>query len=534
MNGTFRVSCVVAIMASFLFLADLSEAGPNWARLYEITKWSDFKDVRTTADGGLIVSGMVCDGFTTDAWCLKLDASANIVWQKRFGGISNESSGELALAAGGGYFLAASTSSSGAGSFDAWCLKLNDAGGVLWQRTYGGAGGEHPSAVCATADGGCVLAGQTYSFGAGGSDIWCLKLDAAGNVVWQKAYGGGNYDKAEAVCTTADGGYVLAGGTYSFGPGQGDAWCLKLDAAGNIAWQKTYGTGVDEDWGTAVCTTADGGYVLAGESKSSGAGSYDAWFLKIDAAGNVVWQSTCGSTGDDNIRDMCSAPDGGYLITGVSESLAAGNSFDMWCLKLDSTGNVAWQKTYGGTGAEQSYAVDLAADGGYILTGNTHSFGVSDTAGWCLKVSSTGSIDPSCPDLGRDAAGVVIPSAAFATDSSATVTPTFVVAVPTAVVGMDSAATATLLCSGGSQGPTITSITSKTSKPGSMATIKGTGFGTDKKKVAVYVGTKKVKNLSRLKTTSIKFLIPRMKKGTYGVYVVVNGAKSNTIQFQIK
>jgi len=534
MNVSFRVSCVLAIMASFLFLADLSEAGPNWARLYGATVTSEFDAVHQTADGGYIVLGTAYSfgAGGTDWWCLKLDALGNIVWQKTFGGVKDEYAWAVEVTADGGCLIVGRTASFGAGNGDAWCLKLDASGNVAWQKTYGGAGGDAFYDVRATADGGYVLAGGTGSFGAGNGDAWCVKLDAAGNVLWQRAYGSPGDEYALSVGTTADGGYILAGGIDLLMTDIYDAWCLKLDSAGNVLWQKSYG-GSDSDQANSMGTTADGGCILAGHTSSFGAGNGDGWCLKLDAAGNVVWQNTYGSANYEIFYGSSVASDGGCLLTGFANGFGAGST-DVYCVRLDASGNVSWQKTFGGASADYVEGVDLTSDGGFVLAGRTFGFGVSSTGSWSLKISSAGIIDPSCPDFGRDAAGVASPSAAATTNTSATVTPTFVVAVPTAVAGVDSAATTTLLCSGSSQGPTITSISSKTSKPGSMATIKGTGFSTDKKKVAVYVGTKKVKNLSRLKTTSIKFAIPRMKKGTYGVYVVVNGQKSNTIQFQIK
>jgi len=156
-----------------------------------------------------------------------------------------------------------------------------------WSRTYGGTRWDYARAIVPTFDGGYVVAGYTASFGAGADDAWVLKLDGSGNVVWQKTYGGSYADWAYAIAPTFDGGYVVAGNTVSFGAaGSFDAWVLKLDGRGNVVWQKTYG-GSSADSAHAIAPTFDGGYVVAGSAWSFGAGSYDAWVLKLEADGTV-------------------------------------------------------------------------------------------------------------------------------------------------------------------------------------------------------------------------------------------------------
>ncbi|MEW6366151.1 MAG: IPT/TIG domain-containing protein [Acidobacteriota bacterium] len=533
MNRNCQATWLLAILTTWISLADFAEAGTNWARLYGAALNSDLRAVHQTTDGGYVVSGAAISfgAGGKDAWCLKLDASGDIVWQKTFGGVKDEYANAVEMTADGGCLLVATTYSFGAGSADAWCLRLDSSGNIIWQKTYGGTGLDYLCAVVATAGGGYVLAGGTDSFGGGNGDAWYLKLDAAGNVVWQNAYGGSGAEYAGAVCGAAEGGFILAGGVDVLNTDIYDALYLKVDAAGNVVSHRAYG-GSDDDSAHSAGATADGGCILAGGTASWGAGMSDAWCLRLDAAGNIVWQNTFGGTSYDWFDGPSVTSGGSCFLAGFSNSLGAGSS-DVYCVKLDSGGNVTWQRTYGGTSADYALGAIPAADGGYVLAGRTFGFGVSNTGSWALKISSTGTIDPSCPDLGRDAPGVVKPSSAVATAWVSTTTPTFVVGAPTAVLGVDSTAATTLLCSGAS-GPTITSIASKTGKPGTKATIKGTGFSTDKKKVRVYIGNRRVKKLSRLKTTSITFTIPKMKKGTYDVYVVVNGQKSNTIQFEIK
>jgi len=165
-----------------------------------------------------------------------------------------------------------------------------------WAKAYGGNSWDSAFSVHSvrqTSDGGFIVAGYTDSFGAGSSDFWVLKLDADGNVSWQKTYGGSSYDHAESIQQTADGGYIVAGRTNSFGAGNYDLLVLKLDASGNVLWQKTYG-GEQMDGAFSVQQTSDGGYIIGGMTESFNVESGDAWVLKLDGNGNVQWQKTYG------------------------------------------------------------------------------------------------------------------------------------------------------------------------------------------------------------------------------------------------
>ena len=182
--------------------------------------------------------------------------------------------------------MSGDTSSFGAGNADAWILKLDGDGNVIWQKTYGGEGNEYAFVVQQTQDEGYIVAAQTYSFGAGSSDIWVFKLDANGNVTWQKTYGGEGREYPWSIQQTTDGGYIVAGTTPSFGAGENDLLLLKLDANGNVTWQKTYG-GAGDEHANVIQQTQDGGYVVVVDSASFGNGSNDAWILKLDSTGSA-------------------------------------------------------------------------------------------------------------------------------------------------------------------------------------------------------------------------------------------------------
>jgi hypothetical protein len=186
----------------------------------------------------------------------------------------------------GGYIVAGGTSSIGAGNSDVYLIKTDANGNTLWTKTFGGTGDEYAYAVQQTTDGGYIVAGDTNSFGAGNRDWYLIKTDANGNTLWTKTFGGTAVDYATAVQQTMDGGYIVAGITNSFGAGNADAYLIKADTNGNTLWTKTFG-GTDYDTAYAVRQTADGGYIVAGGTVSFGAGTGDMYLIKTDASGNV-------------------------------------------------------------------------------------------------------------------------------------------------------------------------------------------------------------------------------------------------------
>jgi hypothetical protein len=301
-----------------------------------------------------------------------------------------------------------------------------------WAKAYGGNNWDQAfstNSVQQTSDGGYVVAGNTESFGAGGSDSWVLKLNASGNVSWQKSYGGIFPDSAESIQLTSDGGYIVFGETYSFGTGNGDFWVFKLDASGNVLWQKTYG-GSLFNVARSIQQTSDNGYIVAGMTESFGAGSGDAWVLKLDTNGNVQWQKTYGGSNFDGAA-IQQTSDGGYIMVGRTDSFGAGSD-DVWVLKLNTNGNVQWQKTYGGSGSEITPSIRQTSDGGYIVAGYTISFGAGNQDVLVLKLDSNGDI-PSCSITGT--------SNAIVNNTSATITNTSVTGINTTVSPQTSTAT---------------------------------------------------------------------------------------------
>jgi hypothetical protein len=241
----------------------------------------------------------------------------------------------------GGYIIAGQFWTPGGNQYDFWVLKLDKNGSIVWQKTYGGGDWDIGFATEPTSDGGYIVAGSTESFGAGDEDVWVLKLNAQGGIVWQKTYGGEKADYAWAIRQTKDGGYVVAGTTASFGEGSFDIWVLKLSQDGTVIWDKTYGgKGEESDYfrHIPIEQTSDGGFIVAGSTRSFGAGDEDFWIFKLSAEGTIIWQKTYGTSLEEYPTSVREMPSGGYRVTGTS---ALGIDKDEWVLMLDSRGNMS-------------------------------------------------------------------------------------------------------------------------------------------------------------------------------------------------
>jgi len=349
--------------------------------------------VRQTLDGGYIIAGNTDSSgptgtYPTNAWILRLDSSGNLLWDKTYGGTDGDWTSSIQETIDGGYIVSGWTYSKGAGSSDAWVFKLDSSGNLLWDKTYGGTFGEAASSIEQTSDEGYIVAGWTTSKGAGSSDAWVFKLDSSGNLLWDKTYGGTDGDGADSIQQTSDGGYIVSGFTTSKGADSPDAWIFKLDSSGNLLWDKTYGgTQYDRAW--SIQQTSDSGYIVAGYTNSKGAGSYDIWVLRLDSSGNLLWDKTYGGTNDDvfyGTDSIQQTSDGGYIVAGWTYSKGAG-SHDIWVLKLDSTGNLIWDRTYGGINEDGATSVRQTSDGNFIVAGYTTSKGAGGFDAWVLKLA---------------------------------------------------------------------------------------------------------------------------------------------------
>jgi hypothetical protein len=255
-----------------------------------------------------------------------------------------------------------------------------------WSNTFGGPGEDYGLSVQQTSDGGYIIAGSTQSYGAGSFDVWLIKADSSGNMAWNRTFGGSGNDKGSSVQQTSDGGYVIAGSTTSYGAGNADVWLIKTDSSGDAEWDKTFG-GPPLDYGNSVGQTSDGGYVIVCYTDSYGAGSGDVWLIKTDSSGNEVWNKTFGGSRDDYGNSVGQTSDGGYIIAGETSSYLGGGG-GAWLIRTDSSGNEEWNKTFGGSSSDGGSSVQQTSDGGYIFTGAIYSYEAGSYDVWLMKVAA--------------------------------------------------------------------------------------------------------------------------------------------------
>lgn len=349
----------------------------------------------------------------------------SIQWQKALGGSSGDKANSIQQTYDGGYIMAGgSTSTNGDvtgnhGDTDYWIAKLDALGTIEWQKSLGGTTDDIANSVQQTSDGGYIIAGETYSNDGDvtgyhlNGDCWIVKLDASGNLQWQKTLGGTEYDVANSVKQTSDGGYIVAGETSSSdgdvigNHGNADAWIVKLDASGNIQWQKSLG-GSSYDRANAIQQTSDEGYIIAGTAASDDGdvtvnhGIEDFWIVKLDASGILQWQKSLTGNLADSAESIQQTSDGGYIVAGGSNSI--NSEFPVtfgisnYCVaKLDANGSTVWQKYFGGSNNDYAYSTQQTSDGGYIVAGAAVSTNGDVTGNhgsseyWIIKLDASGS-----------------------------------------------------------------------------------------------------------------------------------------------
>jgi hypothetical protein len=384
----------------------------QWSKAFGGTKIDAFSAFAATPDGAYVVAATSAsnDGDVSgnqgmnDMWVYKIDRSGNILWQKSIGGTDDDDGWSVISTSDDSYLVAGNMNSNDGkvtgnhGQQDILLVKLNSMGNMIWQKSLGGSGLELIifSSIISTADGGCLLLGNTNSNDGdvsgnhGGLDFWLVKLNSSGNIMWQKTYGGSADDVSMSIAAANGGGYLLTGQTNSNdgdvtgNHGGGDGWVVKVNESGNIIWQKTFG-GSKYDILFLPKSLSSGGYILSGQTSSPNDGDikgfhgdFDAWVVKLDGSGNLIWQKPLGSSQFEGNYAVLPTSDDGYLVgafTNGNDGDVTGNhgGYDAWVVKLNNSGSIVWQKTYGGSGDDVPTNFLPTVDGGYIFGGQSNS-----------------------------------------------------------------------------------------------------------------------------------------------------------------
>lgn len=340
------------------------------------------RSVCYTSDGGLLISGFTFSsgqGYS-DAILLKTDADGNLQWSKTVGGLLPDYANSAVETNDRQFLICGYTYSSGAGSADVMVCKTNSSGNILWTKTYGGPGYEIGTSVMESADGKYLVCGRTESYGNGKDDVWLIKLDTAGNLIWQRTYGGVESEAGNGLTETTDGGYVIVGnaGNRTPNPGYGwwgdrDAWLIKTDTAGNPVWDHQYSYSIYQQWGNSVIETEDHHFLIAGSNDITGSELQDVYFIRADSAGGKKLAKSFGEgTFYDYGNAISAVTDHRFLICGTTKSITGGN--DLYLLTINGNGALQSKQIIGGDGNDWGNAV--TGSGGVITAaGITNSYG---------------------------------------------------------------------------------------------------------------------------------------------------------------
>ena len=426
------------------------EPSISWMKRYGGSVGNLCRSIIATQDGGYFIGGWSNSetsgvksedviGFNYDYWVIKTNSLGAIEWQKTIGGGTNfafsEEFGEVLSVvrqtSDGGYLLGGNSDSPVFGNKteptfgleDFWVVKLDTMGNIQWQKDIGGDSADDLFALEITADGGCILGGQSRSGISGNKtevsrglfDYWVVKLDALGSIEWQKTIGGSGNDVLTSMVVLENSNYLVAGYSASSISGDktdnckggADFWILEIDNQGTILWQKTIG-GSDGDLLYKAIKTADG-YMFGGESLSNisfdktqdSRGLSDYWIVKTDDTGTLIWDKTYGGSNDDVLIDLKNSPNGGFVLAGFSNSLISGDKtkinygrYDGWIVRINDDGAIVWQKSIGGNDNDGFNHILIQPDSSMVLSGDATSplsgnitaypYGVSDY--WLVKL----------------------------------------------------------------------------------------------------------------------------------------------------
>lgn len=374
------------------------------------------QSVITTSDGGYIVLGFTqsMDGDITDKnstvfdfWLLRFNANDELNWTKTLGGSNNDKGYKIIQTLDNNFVIVGSASSSDGdvseneGSNDIWIAKLDNTGNILWEKSHGFIGNDQGFSVTQTSDDGYFIGGVldvTASNGEGndrsanrhaGGDYWGIKLNANGDKVWRRYFGGTFTDTTYDVIETDDNGFLLIGSSdsndvdISNNKGEYDFWIVKINNQGDLAWEKSFG-GSQIDEGRSVVKAADGNYLIIGDSRSNdqdvsnSKGAADFWLIKIDDSGTIIWEKSYGGTNFDAARHITSTLDNGFILSGSSRSQDGDvtenkGQNDFWMLKIDSSGNILWQQSVGGSEIDVAYSAVETNSDSFIVVGESSS-----------------------------------------------------------------------------------------------------------------------------------------------------------------
>jgi len=353
--------------------------------------------VQATNDNGFIIGGETTSygAGNYDAFLIKTDVNGIEEWNRTFGGSAKDGCRAVKQTQDGGYILAGYADSFGYPGHDYWIIKTDEFGQEQWSQIFGGPSSDASYAIIETSTGDFVFTGYSYSYAHGGNDVWVVKTDSLGNLIWAHNFGGTGSEYGMSIVEADDGGYVIVGSTTSYGAGGTDVYLIKIDSDGNLEWEYTFG-GSNDDWAGSIDTVNDGGYIIVGDTKSFGNGDFNVWMIKTDSNGIEEWNRVFGTT-NAHETGYCvkSTSDNGYIVSGTSN--VNGNDQAL-ILKTNMSGNVEWNLTLITDDSDILYSICETDDNNYATVGYTYTYGAGDKDVWIIKIGNTVN-QPPIPDF---------------------------------------------------------------------------------------------------------------------------------------
>jgi hypothetical protein len=391
-SSLLNLEAAMYLILLLLFgMANLANAQVDslWSRTYGGAQWDECYSIVESSDGGYLLAGRSGSygAGDFDFWIVKTDADGDSMWSRTFGRSARDECHSIIRSEDGCYMLAGYSSDTLDPNSDyswAWVIKVDSDGDSVWSRDIQDGYTVDCADIVQSADGGYVLAGSRRTGLPEPYDFWAAKVNSEGELMWSRAFGGNHNDNCYAAESTLDNGTVLAGSTYSFGAGDADAWLIKLDSNGDSVWSRTFG-GSGYEGCAAVQRTLDSGFILAGSTVSEGFYP-DSWVLKTTAEGDSVWGETFVLGGWEYFNSVKQMDDGGYAFSGFVH----GNGL---VTRVAAAGLLLWSRGFGGTESDRFNDLLPTTDGGFVLTGASRSFVVGDYDFWLFKTTPELSAD---------------------------------------------------------------------------------------------------------------------------------------------
>jgi hypothetical protein len=381
-----RPPVIGSLLLFAVWLASTAFAQTNWTRTYGGPYPDQGYCVQQTSDGGFILTGWTeSDSTRDDVYLIRTDAHGDTLWTRTYGGPERDRGYSVQQTSDGGYVIAGYTSSFGGDDDYVYLIKTGARGDTIWTRTYGGPDGNRGYSVQQTSDGGYIITGSFGSYDY--ARVYLIKTDAHGDTLWTRMYGKEG-DEGRSVQQTTDGGYIIVSHHV---PDSDDALLIKTNGWGDTMWTRNCGrTYVEGDH--SLQQTSDGGYVVAGSVWVSDAYN-EVHLVKTNASGDMLWTRTYGGTGYDEANSIRQTADGGYIVTGFTASFGAGGT-DVYIIKTNASGDTLWSKTFGGTGGDLGYSVQQNSDGGYIAAGVTSPYGSGNDDVYLIRTDANVNVAP--------------------------------------------------------------------------------------------------------------------------------------------